>query len=379
MDAPERAPGCDVHLIGVSVHTAPLAVRERLALDARAAGAALARAAGELAGTGVVVLSTCNRTELLITGVTADQARQAWHRLVVTAGEAAAGGHGCQAPAEVVPYHHEGTDAVTHLMRVACGLESSVLGDSEIVGQLRRAADLAAGAGFLDARARRLLDHVNRVAKAARSSTEVSAGGAGVGSAAASVVAGRYPAGARVVLWGAGDAASVIARELAKRFPADLSVVNRTPEKAASLVARFGGRPVPVEDADGALLAADVVITATSAPAPVLTVAGVRRLRRLEPSWSPLVVDAGFPRNVEPGTGLEVVPLESLSEREQRIRARREAAVPAVESLVSVAVASWLAAEHSRAHAARHRHGYERPRSHRPVPSPAAAPRRTTD
>jgi glutamyl-tRNA reductase len=88
-----------------------------------------------------------------------------------------------------------------------------------------------------------------------------------------------------------------------------------------------------------ALADADVVVAATGAPRPVLTASVVAEVRRRRPGWAPLVVDAGFPRNVEPLAGLDVVSLDSVAERESRVRAVREAAVPAVEALIAEAVA----------------------------------------
>lgn len=343
-----------LHLIGVSTRTASAAVRERLALDDAAADTALTAAASLGPGVGALVLSTCNRTELLLSGVTDDAAADAWHRAVVR-GPA---GASCPAPAGS-RYHLTGLRAAEHLMRVACGIESSVLGDAEIVGQLRRAADRARCAGALGPRLSRLVDHALRVAKRARATTPISAGGAGVGSAIASIVASRVPQAADVVLLGAGDAASVIARELTKRLPVALAVANRTPQRAEALVARFGGRvldgPAAVE---GALLGADVVVAATSAPKPVVTAEVVERLRRQRPAWSPLVIDAGFPRNVELVPGLDLVPLESLSEREASMRRCRESAIPAVERLITAALSAWVVVD-------------RRPSPAAPAPAPA--------
>lgn len=328
-----------LHVIGVSFRTASLAVRERLALSpagvTAALEAAVARGVGE-----AFVLSTCNRTELYVAGGTDGEALEAWHRSVI-AGRADGA---CPALA-AARYHLAGASAADHLFRVACGLESSVLGDAEIVGQLRRAVDAAAAAGALGPRLRRLTDRVLAVAKRARTTTAISAGGAGVGSAAASVVAARAAEGASVALLGAGDAASVIARELTKRFPCRLTVVNRGAERAAALAARFGAESRPLADLVEVLAAADVVVAATGADRPVVTAAVAAEVRRVRPGWSPLVVDAGVPRNVEPVEGVDIVSLDSVAERERRVRAVREAAVPVVEQLVDEGVRAWAERE----------------------------------
>ncbi|HET7488088.1 MAG TPA: NAD(P)-binding domain-containing protein [Acidimicrobiales bacterium] len=330
----------DLHVIGVSFRTAPLAVRERLALTPEGVTAALRAAVA--AGVGeAFVLATCNRTELYVVGSSRAGAVDAWHRAVV----AGTADGACPALAADARYHRSGGAAAEHLFRVACGLDSSVLGDAEVVGQLRRAVDAGTAAGTVGPRLRRLADRVLAVAKRARATTAISAGGAGVGSAAASLVAGRVAPGSSVVLVGAGDAASVIARELTKRLPCRLTVVNRSPERAAAVAGRFGAEARPWADLVPALAEADAVVTAVSGPSAVVTAEVIAAVRRLRPGWSPFVVDAGFPRNVEPVAGLDVVALDSVAEREQRLRAVRRAAVPAVERLVAEGLRAWAERE----------------------------------
>lgn len=120
-----------------------------------------------------------------------------------------------------------------------------------------------------------------------------------------------------------------------------LSVANRSPARAGVLVERFGASSVPVDGLDRALLGSDAVVAATAAPGLVLTAARLGALREQRPAWSPLVVDVGMPRNVEPVAGLRLVALDSLAERTERVRARRVAAVPAVEEIVVDAVDRW--------------------------------------
>lgn len=336
-------PTAGLRLIGVSFRTASLAVREPLALTPEGVTAALAAAVARGVGE-AMVLATCNRTELYVAGCDEPGALEAWHRAVVV-GRADGS---CPALA-AARYQIVGIDAVEHLLRVACGLESAVLGDSEIVGQLRRAADAAAAAGTLGPQLRGLVDRVLAVAKRARATTSISAGGAGVGSAAASLVTRRVGPGASVVLLGAGDAASVIARELTKRLPCRLTVVNRSPERAATLAERFGAESRPAGELVAALAGADVVVAATGAPRPVVTADVVAAVRRLRPGWSPLVVDAGFPRNVEPLPDLDIASLDSVAERESRVQLVREAAVPAVELLVRDGLRSWRDRGHASA------------------------------
>ena len=329
-------PTSGLHVIGVSFRTASLEVREMLALappSVTAALAAVTPGVGE-----AMVLATCNRTELYVAGGDEDDAIDAWHRVVV-AGQADGA---CPATA-AHRFHLSGRPAAEHLFRVACGLESADLGDSEIVGQLRRAADAAVEGGTLGPQLRRLVDRALVVSKKARTTTAIGAGGAGVGSAAASIIVRDAQAGAAVTLLGAGDAASVIAREITKRFPCRLTVVNRGAERSAALAERFGATTRSMADLVPALAGADVVVAATGAPHPLVTASVVADVRRQRAGWSPLVIDAGLPRNVEPHAGLEVVRLDSAAERRVQVLARRERAVPAVERLIEMGVAAWWA------------------------------------
>jgi len=347
-------PAAGLHVLGVSFRTAPLAVREPLALDEAKARAALADARSCLHGGEALILSTCNRTELYVVGAEAD-AVEAWHRGVLGA---AGADSACPALAGA-RYHLRDQEAAAHLFRVAAGLESSMLGDNEIVGQLRAAARLADDAGMLGPRLRLLVDRALHTSKRARSETAIGAGGAGVGSAVAGVVAARRPAGGRVALVGAGDAAAVIARELAKRLRVDLQVVNRSLPRAEALAAQHGGSAAPLDHLAASLRQADVVVTATGAPAPIITPAVVAAVRELDPTWRPLVIDAGFPRNVDPRCDLEITTMESLAERTRRLTRLRERAVADVERCIDDGLRQWWDAEakrHTRARAERTAH-----------------------
>lgn len=336
-------PAGGLHVLGVSFQTAPLAVREPLALGEAEARAALADARACLPDGEALILSTCNRTELYVVGAEAD-AVDAWHRCVLGASGA---DRACPALAGA-RYHLQDHAAAAHLFRVAAGLESSLLGDNEIVGQLRAAARLADDTGMLGPRLRLVVDRALRTSKRARSETAIGAGGAGVGSAVAGVVAARQPAGCRVALVGAGDAAAVIARELSKRLRVDLRVVNRSLARAEALAAQHGGSAAPLDRLTAALDGADVVVTATGAPVPIITPGVVAAVRELDPTWRPLVIDAGFPRNVDPACDVEITTMESLAERTRRLTRLRERAVPDVERCIGDGLSQWLAAEAKR-------------------------------
>lgn len=331
-----------LHLLGVSFRTAPLAVREALALDGRQVEEVLARAGAHLGAGEALVLSTCNRTELYVVGAS-EAAAATWHQAVLATTGA---DEACPALA-AARYHRQGRAAARHLFRVASGLESALLGDNEIVGQLRAAVRTAEASGTLGPRLRLVADHALRTSKRARTDTAIGAGGAGIGSAVATLVAERGPTARRVVLVGAGDAAAVIARELTKRLPVELSIVNRTVDRAAALAAQHGAAVRPLVDLPAAIAAADVVVAATGSSTAVLTPEVVDAARRLSPACAPLVIDAGVPRNVDPACAadVEVVAMDSLADRTQRVAQHRAAAVPDVERCIEAGLARWRAAE----------------------------------
>ena len=326
----------DLQLLGVSFQTAPLEVREALALDADAARAALWAARGALPDGEVLLLSTCNRTELYVLGAP-EAALDAWHRGVLRT----SGADATCAALQAARYHRQGRAAARHLFRVATGLESALLGDNEIVGQLRTAARQSDELGLLGPRLRLVVDHALRTSKQARSQTSIGAGGAGIGAAVAGAIAGRSATPRSVVLVGAGGAAAVIARELTKRLAVDLVVVNRSRDRAAALATLHGGVAADLNSLPGLLPGADVVVTATASPQPVITPALVRSVRARDAAWAPLVIDAGHPRNVDPACALEVVTMESLAARTQRVSRVRAAAVADVERCIDEGLARW--------------------------------------
>lgn len=325
-----------LHVLGVNHQTAPIEVREALALDAADAAHALAllRADGRLQES--LVLSTCNRTELYVAAPPGVDPLAPVHDALRTMRPSAT----CRG--DVMPrFALSGREAANHTFRVAAGLESAILGDTEIVRQLRHAFALARDAGTVGPHLDEVVRRALRAAKEARATTDISFGGAGVGSAVASLVGERSPTGmATVVLLGAGDAAQSIARAITKRGHR-LVVANRTTERATELVHRLGGAAVPWADLDRVLPSADVIVAATSARGPVLTAPRLTSLAACHPGWSPLLIDAGVPRNIDPMAPGHVITIDGLREQEARARQRRAAALPAVEALLDRHLDAW--------------------------------------
>lgn len=276
-------------LVGVSHHQAPVELRERVAIDG-AASAALAR---ELAdGCEVVVLSTCNRTEIYL--ASEEQARldeRATAALLALAGEE-------RDALSAVIYRLGDDSAALHLFRVAAGLDSLVPGEGEILGQVREAFESGATGPLLDRLFRQAL-HAGRRARVETAIGESPASVPAAGAALAQQVFGELE-GRKVVLVGAGKMSELTARNLRSRGATITAVANRTLEHGGDLAERVGARAVGLDGVAELLGEADVVVTSTGAPGFVLdgeTFGPTLRARRGRPL---LFVDLAVPRDVDP-------------------------------------------------------------------------------
>ena len=279
-----------------------------------------------------VVVATCDRTEVVLgspAGVDPRAAIELWHRSLgihVEGGPAP-----CLAPA-ARPFVHLGRDAAEHILRVACGLESSLLGDADVLGQLRRAWRDADSAGVAGPITRAIFRDAFAAGRRARSTTDIGVGGAGVGSAVAAAATG---AAGPILVIGAGPAGRTIARRLAKTTSSPITIANRTARAAEQLAAEIGGRSINLDRLDDALLDAGLVVSAVAAPQPILTSRRLSMLREIRPDWAPMIIDVGAPANVEATPGVDVVGLDGLVERSAATSQRRVAAVPDVERIIS--------------------------------------------
>jgi glutamyl-tRNA reductase len=303
-------------VVGVSHHTAALAAREQLALDAGGARGLL-RDLRARPGVGeAVVLSTCNRTEIYAVASTAEQGERAVRAALLRTTSLGAATLSCAA------YALFDEDAVEHLFRVAAGLESAILGETEIGGQvraaLRRAEQEAAAGPVLAGAFTRALAAAARV----RRRTGISVGATSICSVVAELAAGR--AGdrgrPRVVLVGAGGLAHSLAGALAAVAGTGLTVLNRTEAAARAIAERHGVEAASLAGLDETLAAADVVVSATTAPHAVISSDAVRRAvaARARPLT---IVDLAVPRDVDPAAAaLDGVVLHDIDAVQERVR-----------------------------------------------------------
>jgi len=318
-------------VLGLSHHTAPLELRERVAFDPDETREALARLRADGVVTELAILSTCNRTEFYAVTDDAETAVAAEIELVRRV-------KGVDLETAAT-YVRRQRDCVEHLFRVAGGVDSMVLGEPEILGQVKDAFQLSTETDAAGAVFHKLFPTAFRVGKRSRSETGIGRGAVSLAKAGvqlAEKVFGDLERRSAVVV-GAGAIAEGVVRLLRERPLGALTIANRTLERAEALVETHGGRAVPLEGLPEALRSADIVVTAVSAPEPVVGSAVVRAAVAARRSPR-LVIDLGVPRNVEPELGrIEQVFLYAVDDLQELVNlnlGRRRQEIPAVERIV---------------------------------------------
>jgi len=319
-----------VVLLGVNHHTAPVALRERLSLS----GCALRTALEELRATEVVteavLLSTCNRQELYATlnpKAPQDCLIAALSALYLLPED------------ELRPHLYIKTDeAVTqHLLRVACGLESMILGEDQILGQVGLAFQEAQAAGSVGSTLSRLFAQATQAGKRARTETEISRYTTSVSHAGAQLVLQTKPE--RVLVVGVGEMAVLAAQALRATNSVELAVINRTLVHAEDLAKKLNARALSWCQLEEAISWADAVICATGAPHTVIYHSEVAAAVRTREGRSLTLVDIAVPRDIEETVGaLELVAYHDIDGLQQVIDANfelRRAAIPAVEEIIA--------------------------------------------
>lgn len=326
-------------LVGASHHTAPIEVRERFHVADEAVGEFLARARGRSGVRESVVLSTCNRSELYLGGGAREE--------VETAAREALAGHAGIAPEEATPYLYVRRDreAALHLLRVTAGLESLVVGEPEIQGQVGDAYEVAREADPRNVGPvlHRLFQTALSAGGEVRARTRLSQGAASVPSAAVQLVHKVFGdlEGRRALVVGAGEMGRMTLGALLDRGFDEVLVASRTVERAEATAGRTAARPVPYQTVWSRLEDVDVLVTSTAAPHPVVTVERMRE-HRTDRSSPLVVVDIAVPRDVEAAVGdLPGVFLYNIDDLQRVVRSteasrggEREAASAMLEESV---------------------------------------------
>jgi glutamyl-tRNA reductase len=319
-------------LVGLSYRTAPVSVRERYAVAPAQLEERDAKLVAEVGLDEGALLSTCNRTELYGAARGGDLALERMHRFLREEL-----GDGSAAPVQI--YELRGGEVVRHLFRVAGGLDSMVLGEAQILGQVKDAYRSAVAAHSCGPVLGRLFQHAFRAAKRIRSETglgEASVSVARVGVALAREIFEDF-AGKRVLLVGAGDMAESALRGLREAGADQISVVNRTLGTAVELAARHGGHAHSLEELPAELARADIAITSVQVDRPLLGPAEVGRALDQRRGHPLLIVDLGIPRNVDAAVAslgnVFLYDLDDLEATADRGRLQRASAAEAAREI----------------------------------------------
>ncbi|WP_035482225.1 glutamyl-tRNA reductase [Gallaecimonas xiamenensis] len=324
--------------IGLNHKTAPVALREKVAFGPDSLPRALAELPGLPGTSEAVVLSTCNRTEIYCQSDDSEVVRK-W----------LANFHALP-DAELSPhlYIHQGDDAISHLLRVACGLDSMVLGEPQILGQLKQAYSQARQAGTVSQLLDKLFQHGFKVAKEVRTKTEIGASAVSVAFAAVSLAKHIFPAldDTQVLLIGAGETIELVATHLKEQGVDKLMVANRTLARAEDLATKVNARAMTLEALPDNLHEADIVIGSTASPLPIIGKGMVERALKKRRHKPMFFVDLAVPRDIESEVGeLNDAFLYSVDDLQQIIdenRAKREAAAQDAEVMVLEQVAAFI-------------------------------------
>lgn len=338
-----------VFALGLNHTTAPLDLRGRFAFAPGQLPQALlslrerlARAAPEAA-----LLSTCNRTELYIAGA----APHAGELLRPTLDWLAAQGGISSDQLRQHTYVAENRAAARHAFRVAAGLDSMVLGEPQILGQMKQAVREADEAGMLGTTLHQLFQRSFAVAKEVRTSTDIGAHSVSMAAAAVRLAAQLFEdlRQQRVLFVGAGEMIELVATHFAAREPLGLALANRTLERGEALAARFGGQALRLAELPERLHEFDIVVSCTASSLPLIGLGAVERALKARRRRPMFMVDLAVPRDIEPEVAalpdVYLYTVDDLSALVQTAGQKRQAAVDQAEAIIDAGVQSfahWL-------------------------------------
>ncbi|MBI1174411.1 MAG: glutamyl-tRNA reductase [Sideroxydans sp.] len=323
---------------GINHQTAPLNVREQIAFNADTMEPALRDLVGHGAAKEATILSTCNRTEVYCNTQTPEQPIN-W----------LAGYHKLQ-PTEIEPYLYTlpREQAVKHAFRVASGLDSMVLGEPQILGQMKQAVRSAEHAGTMGFILHKLFQRTFSVAKDVRSQTEIGANLVSMAAAAVKLAERIYPSIAEqnVLFIGAGEMIELNAVHFAARGPRQITVANRTLERAQVLARRINGQAITLNELPEQLAHHDIIVTCTASQLPILGKGMVERALKQRKHRPLFIVDLAVPRDVEAEVmELDDVFLYTVDDLGELVRDgldARQNAVKEAEVIIDAGVANFV-------------------------------------
>jgi glutamyl-tRNA reductase len=334
-------------VIGLSHHSSPVTVRERFAFAEPIIPGALEKLRGSGIADEAVILSTCNRVEIYVsTTLQGRQAADALQRFLVEH-------HNYTGQLNGEIYTHNEPKSLEHLFKVACGLDSMVLGETEILGQLKKAYDLALQNKHTGSRLNKAFQKAFNVAKQIRTETNIQRGSVSVGSVAVELAEKIFTSlGERqVMVIGAGETSEKTARALLSRGAHSILVSNRSHERAVALAAELQGRAVHFEEWHKEFSKIDIVISSTAAPHYVLDRVKLEPMMKLRKNRPLLLIDIAVPRDIDPAVNfLENVYLYNIDDlqaiADDYLKMRREE-MARCEKIISERVKGLFVVSHS--------------------------------
>lgn len=324
----------EIICLGLNHRTAPVEVRERFAVGE----AQIGKAACELRVIDyvaeAVVISTCNRTEFYLATPHAQLAFAALEKLL-------AGKRDVAANVREHFYRKEKIEAARHLCQVVSGLDSMLLGETEIFGQVKRSYQAAQSGGATGGVLNRLFQRAFHIGKKIRSETKIQEGSTSVGNVAvdlAEKIFGHLK-NSEVMILGAGEMSRITAQSLVSRGARSIFVTNRSYERAVDLAQEMGGRAVRFDEWQAVLERVDVVISSTGSPHPIIHKAEVEKVRRARKFRPLFFIDIAVPRDIHPAVGeieeVYLYDIDTLEQLAEEARNRRKMQITECESIIN--------------------------------------------
>ncbi len=334
-----------LQIFGLNHNTAPVEIREQVIFSGDAVPRALLQLLDLDGIDETVLLSTCNRTEFYVVANDGDTGvLEAWLQ----------NDQNLNAEARKALFTLEQDDAIRHLFRVACGLDSMVLGEPQILGQLKDAYKQAQQAGSVGSQLSRLFQHTFSVAKKVRSDTDIGSSPVSVAYAAVTLANQFFAGFSRhtALLIGAGTTIELVARHLASKGIGRLFVANRDINRAQALASRFGGFALPISEIEGTLPEADILISATASTDPVISLEQMTKAVQARKHKPVFAVDIAVPRDIDPEVStLKDVYLYTIDDLNKVIiegQSNREAAAVDANRILDDEIQRYLAMERSK-------------------------------
>lgn len=329
--------------LGINHKTAPVALRERVVFSSDTLDKALESLLAQPMVQGGVVLSTCNRTELYLSVEQQDNLREALIRWLCDYH------HLNEEELRYSLYWYQDNDAVSHLMRVASGLDSLVLGEPQILGQVKKAfADSSRGHDKVS-ELERMFQKSFSVAKRVRTETDIGASAVSVAFAACTLARQIFESlsSVTVLLVGAGETIELVARHLGEHHVHKMIIANRSRDRAQALAQEVGADVIALDDIASRLPEADIIISSTASPRPIIDKSMVEHALKVRRNQPMLLVDIAVPRDVDPEVGklanAYLYSVDDLQNIIQRNLAQRKVAAVHAEAIVEQEAREFMA------------------------------------